>query len=101
MGKLILRLTIAGISLFVTIQALYWPLINKPGTELYWWQNYQAARIGLYVGFPIWKILFHSPLSGTANIVFAWILIVGWTSFIYFLSGAVINVLRKYAGRQS
>jgi hypothetical protein len=51
MGKLLIRLAIAGLTFYVMIQALFWPLINKPGTELEWWQNHLAARIGLYVGF--------------------------------------------------
>jgi hypothetical protein len=102
MGKLLIRFAIAALTLYVMIQALFWPLINKPGTKLYWWQNYQAARIGGFVGFPVWEILFHSPLSGrTANIIFAWVLIVLWTSFIYFLSGVVINLLLKFTGRKS
>jgi hypothetical protein len=101
MGKLLIRLAIAGLTFYVMIQALFWPLINKPGTELAWWQNHHAARIGFYVGFPVSEILFHSPFSGTtANHVFAWVVVVAWTGFIYFLFGVVIDLLRKFTSRK-
>ena len=95
MGKLLIRLAIAGLTFYVMIQALFWPLINKPGTELEWWQNHLAARIGLYVGFPAWVVLLHSPFSGKAYSFLAWVLVVLWTSFIYFLWEIVISLIQK------
>lgn len=36
-----------------SIEALYWPLVMKPGTELDWWQVRWLAKAGYFVGFPV------------------------------------------------
>ena len=66
----------------------------KPGTQLEWWQNFYAAKIGQYVGLPVWIILFKSPFEGTTQLVLAWVLITVWAAFIYWLSGAVLKLIR-------
>lgn len=95
MRKLITQIAIAVLSLLVMVQALFWPLIMKPGTPLEWWQNFYLAKIGQYVGFPVWIVLFESPFKGTAQLVFAWILVVAWTAFLYWFSGAAIELSQK------
>lgn len=71
----------------------------KPGTQLEWWQNFYVAKVGQYVGFPVWAALFNSPFEGTTQLVFAWVLITVWAVFIFWLSGAVLRLFRA-SGRR-
>ena len=46
----------AAVACFVcvcSIEALYWPLVMKPGTEVGWWQVGWLAKAGYFVGFPV------------------------------------------------
>jgi hypothetical protein len=47
----LVRLVISAFVLLCTIEALYWPILMKPGTQLGWWQVHWLAQIGFYVGF--------------------------------------------------
>jgi hypothetical protein len=47
------RFLIAAFVLLCTIQALYWPLLMKPGTELAWWQIGWMAKAGYVLGAPV------------------------------------------------
>ncbi len=96
MGKRISQITVAGFSFLVMIQALYWPLIRNPKFSLEWWHNFLLAEIGKYVGFPIWMVLFKSPFEGNLHHAFAWILIIVWTTFLYWLTGAAIGLVQKF-----
>jgi hypothetical protein len=96
MGKLITQITIAVLGLYVMVQALFWPIILKPGTQLEWWQNPYAAKIGQYVGFPVWAVLLNSPFSGTAQLLIAWALVIAFTVLMFWLSGTVIKLICKY-----
>lgn len=100
MGKPITQIVITVLSLFVMAQALFWPLIMKPGTQLEWWQNLYVAKVGQYVGFPVWVVLFNSPFEGTTQLVFAWFLITVWAIFIFWLSGAVLRLFRASRRRE-
>ena len=95
MGKLITQTVLTALSFFVMDQALFWPLIMKPGTPLEWWQNYYAAQIGQYVGLPVWFVLLEYPFEGKAQLVVAWTLVVAWAGFIFWLSGAVLKLVQN------
>ena len=95
MGKRITQISVAVLSLLVMVQALFWPLIMKPGTPLEWWQNLYLAKIGQYVGFPVWIVLFKSPFEGTPQLVFAWTLVIAWAAFLYWVSGVAIEFVQK------
>ena len=84
-----MQIVIAVFVWYCTVQALYWPIIMKPGTELYWWQNKLAAHIGYYVGLPVWFLAVISPFSGLAQMVFVGSATTAWTIGIYFLAGIV------------
>lgn len=86
---------IAAFVLFCTVQVLYWPMLMKPGTELYWWQSKIAADIGLIVGFPVWIAVLKSPFSGLANELFMWLCTAVWTTAAYFIAGAGVRVITK------
>jgi hypothetical protein len=96
MGKRITQITIAVLSLLVMVEALFWPIIQKPGTPLGWWQSYYLAKVGQYVGFPAWVALLKSPFEGTLQLVFAWLLVIAWAAFLYWLTGAAIGVVQKF-----
>jgi hypothetical protein len=95
MGKRIVQIEIAVLSLLVMVEALYWPIIRKAGTPLEWWQNLYLAKIGGFVGFPAWVVLLKSPFEGTLQLIFAWVLMIAWASFLYRLSGVVIRFIQK------
>ena len=48
-----LSATFAVFVLLCTIQALYWLIIMKPGTQLYWWQVKWLSDIGIWLGLPV------------------------------------------------
>jgi hypothetical protein len=89
------QIAITALSLLVMIEALFWPIIMKPGTPLEWWQNFYLAKIGQYVGFPAWIVLFKSPFEGTLQLIIAWVLIILWTVILYWLIGAAIGLVQK------
>jgi len=64
----------------------------KPGTPIEWWQSYYAAQIGEYVGLPVWFVLLKYPFEGKTQPVVAWVLVVAWAAFIFWLSGAVLKL---------
>ena len=68
-----------------TVQALYWPLIQKPGTEYGWWQINWAAQVGWVLGAPALALAMVSPLAGAAQNVLVVLLALMWTIAFYFL----------------
>jgi hypothetical protein len=94
--KRIIQIAITVLSLLVMVEALFWPIIRKPGTALEWWQNLYLAKIGQYVGFPAWIVLLKSPFEGTLQLVFAWVLVIAWAAFLYRFTGAVIGLIQKH-----
>lgn len=82
------RLLITTFVLLCTIQALYWPLLMKPGTELGWWQIGWMAKVGYVLG---------APVMGLAVWVSGWVLVLAavlWSLFVYWLSGLLIHRFR-------
>ncbi len=96
MSKRIIQFAIAALSLLVMTEALFWPVIMKHGTTLDWWQNYYLAQIGKYLGFPVWMVLFKSPFEGNFNLAFAWLLVISWAAFLYWLAGVAIDFFIKF-----
>ena len=63
----------AMVPLFVficTVEALHWPLVMKPGTELAWWQFRWLAMTGDYVGFPVVVATFAIGRIGLSSVIF-------------------------------
>ncbi|HEY6093663.1 MAG TPA: hypothetical protein VIU93_01800 [Gallionellaceae bacterium] len=95
MKKRSAQFVVAVLSVGVMAEALYWPIIRKPGTPLEWWQNFYLAKTGQYVGFPAWLVLLNSSLHGTFQVALAWILILGWAAVLYWLIGTAIDLMQK------
>jgi hypothetical protein len=93
MGKTAIRLAIAALVVYCTIEALYWPIIMKPGTELHWWQNKLSAEVGCYIGLPVMVVVAKSPFSGLSHIVVIWFSVAVWGVIIYCLSGYLISLI--------
>jgi Sec-independent protein secretion pathway component TatC len=87
--KPLLNLIFAASVAFVTLQAVYWPLIMKPGTELQFWQMQWAAEIGYRVGAAVVTAVMMSPLTGLMQDVLAIALSILWAIAVVW----VINVL--------
>ena len=62
--------------LVCTIQALYWPLIMKPGTILDWWQVKWLAQLGYFIGIPVMILTkwFNAPILWVGSILWALII---------------------------
>jgi hypothetical protein len=82
------RLLIAALVFLCTIQALYWPLLMKPGTELGWWQIDWMAKVGYVIGAPVMVLAFW--VSGLVLVLAA----VLWSLLVYWLSGLLIHRFR-------
>ena len=82
-----LQLTIAAAVCFFTLQAMYWPLIMKPGTPLEFWQIQWAAEVGYWIGAPVIAAILISPFSGALQEVLVVVLTALWAAFIYWLVG--------------
>jgi hypothetical protein len=95
MGKCITQIAVTVLSLLVMVEALFWPIIRKPGTPLEWWQNVYLAKIGQYVGFPVWVVLLKSPFEGMLQKLIAWILVVAWAAFLFWFTGVVFDFVQK------
>jgi hypothetical protein len=76
-----------------TMQALYWPLIMKPGTVLSWWQFQWAAEIGDRVGVPVLLVVLISPLHGALQEAVAWLCVVAWSFAVYWMVGRVCKLV--------
>jgi hypothetical protein len=86
---------------FFTVQALYWPLIPKPGTEFYWWQLKWAAEIGYFVGAPVIGIVLLSPLQGPAQHLLALGLTAIWFVVIFLAIRSISNVVLRRVERNA
>lgn len=89
------RLIASGLVLICTLQAVYWPLLFKPGTVLEWWQVKFLANVGYYIGAPVVIAISVSPLSGTVQNMLAWGLACIWACITYFLIGFICSLIRK------
>lgn len=85
----------AFMTFLLSIEAIYWPLIMKPGTVLSWWQIGWAAKIGYWVGAPVLLLIVNSPLTGSYQQIFAYLCTLAWSITIYFLIGRVYQWLYK------
>ena len=89
-SKLVLaRLIIASFILLCTVQALYWPIIPKPGLELAWWQVEWLAKTGYVLGLPV--LILARRVGGQLLLVAS----VAWSVCVFFLSGPVFNWATK------
>ena len=93
MKKIAIRFVITALVVYCTIEALYWPIIMKPGTELHWWQNKLSAEVGYYVGLPVLVVVAKSPVSGLSHIAVIWFSVAVWGVIIYYLSGFPISLI--------
>jgi hypothetical protein len=98
--RIVLQLGAATAVCFLTLEALYWPLIMKPGTELAFWQIYWAAQLGKWAGLPVVAAILVSPLSGLWQEALAIVLTAAWAAVVYWLVGLALR-RRNVAGGQS
>lgn len=75
------RIAVSGFVLLCTVQALYWPLLMKPGTELDWWQVHWLAQTGYVLGLPV--MVLAVLLGGKVQLLIA----VLWSACVYWLLG--------------
>jgi hypothetical protein len=83
---------------FLTLEAIYWPLILKPGTELAFWQIHWAAQLGNWIGLPVVAAILVSPLSGAWQDVLAIILAAAWAIVAYWIVGIALRRLNVVRG---
>ena len=94
-----IRLLTSGLVLLCTLQALYWPLLPKPGTVLEWWQVGSLAKVGLFARAPVLLVVANSPLSGLPQTMFGWSLAFIWAGVLYFAVGAIASALTERSRR--
>lgn len=94
MTKRLIQVVICLLSLLVMIETISWPVMF-PGTQLGWWQNYHLVIVGEYVGFPVWVLVFQSPFW-KPQLGLAWILMIAWATFLYWVAGVVIGLVQKH-----
>jgi hypothetical protein len=77
------RILIATIFLICTIEAFFWPIIMKPGTQLEFWQIHFLAQLGYVIGFPALVTHYYLNVlgmnvsdSGAILISFIWAVII-------------------------
>lgn len=90
------KVAISAFILMCTLEALYWPLIMKPGTILPWWKVEWLAMVGLIVGFPVVAIVLAVGLiwSTPPDFLFPTLSIVisiAWSATVYWLIGAFVR----------
>lgn len=92
----------AGIALLIlafTIQAIYWPILLKPGTVLDWWQAKWAAKVGYFVGAPAIVAVAASPFAGAMSHVYAWTCALAWALVVFagarLIFGGCVRSLRR------
>ena len=86
----VLSLLAAAFVLACTVQALYWPLLPKPGLVLDWWQVEWLAKLGYLLGFPV--LLLSRWVGGHVLLVAA----VLWSGGVFLL---LIYSLRRLGRR--
>jgi len=91
MNRMVLlgRATVSALVLLCTIEAIYWPLLMKPGTVLGWWQSKALADVGVLVGLPVTvlaKWFGGRVLLGAALV---------WSAVVFWLSSLLVARSRK------
>jgi len=85
------RGVVAAFVFVCTVEALYWPLLPKPGTPLEWWQVHWLATIGEYVGLPVMGAAFalgHLRLPQYAYSALFPLCALIWAWFVYLILAA-------------
>ncbi len=101
MKKHVVQAAVALFSIVVMAEAIYWPIVNKPGTPLGWWQEAHLAEIGRYVGLPRYLLLLYSPFHGTLRHLFAWILVLIWAGLMAWAAGIIVDLIQKRRSQRS
>ena len=84
----VIRLSIATFVFVCTVEALYWPLIMKPGIQLSWWQNHWLANTGFWVGLPSCAlVMLWNPFSGVFSDMFGCLSAAAWAFIIFWIAG--------------
>lgn len=93
MARTALFTIIASFVFLCSVQALYWPLIPKPGTEIHWWQIEALAKLGYVIGAPVVLLVANSPLTGTSQVLLGWGLSITWAVAVYYVLCALAKVI--------
>ena len=83
----------SSLVMLCTVQALYWPLLPKPGTVIEWWQVGVLAKIGFLVGAPALIVIAKSPLSGLPQTLLAWSLSFIWAGIVCLVLRVIVNAI--------
>ena len=88
---LVVRIVVCGLIFICGIEALYWPLLPKPGTIYAWWQIGALAKAGWYLAFAplgltVWLGKFTSSQVTEAV---GWVLNVAWALGLFWLTGKI------------
>jgi hypothetical protein len=92
----------AGLALAVlafTVEALYWPILLKPGTVLGWWQVKWAADIGYFIGPPAVIAAATSPFRGATGRLYVWICALAWALIVFACARFVLGRISEASGR--
>jgi hypothetical protein len=89
------RAALAAFVFLCTVQALYWPIIMKPGTPIGWWQLEPLATLGLYLGAPVLLAIGKLRLPDAAQTILAWSLSFAWAALVFVALGAAGRALSK------
>jgi hypothetical protein len=75
----------AGGVFVCTLQAMYWPVLNKPGTPLAWWQVSWMAEVGHVVGEPVLALSLVAAfvVRGAYFEFLSWLLAIAWSLGLY------------------
>jgi len=100
------KLAISAFVLLCTIEALYWPLLMKPGTVLAWWQVGWLATIDFVVGLPVLVAIAGAGLLSVPNFLLPALplgLSLLWSTVVYWLLGVALRWWEKkrQAGQHS
>jgi len=95
MKRNIICLSSSTFVLLCTLQALYWPLLPKPGTVIEWWQVGSLAKVGFFVGAPVLVAITKSSLSGLPQTLLGWSLAFMWAAVVFFVLRAGASALSQ------
>lgn len=91
----ILRIVICLFIFICIIQAMYYPIIIKPGATVEWWQVQFLAGLGYYLGAPIFMLSEYLEVQSNNMELFAWVTLIIWVSFIYAVLSLACDYLLK------
>lgn len=88
----VVRATASAFVFLCTLQALRWPILNKPGTPIAWWQVHVLAQIGTFLGFGPIALTYGLGKMGLSPAVIEWASLasaVAWALLLWWSIGCI------------